>query len=328
MMKKLSIVSGMRPTGRLHLGHYFGVLKNWIELQKDFDCFFFVADWHSLTTEYHNSQSIKDFVSEMALDWLASGVDPLRTTLFIQSHIPEQAELHLLFSMITPLGWLERVPSYKELKNELKDRDLNTYGFLGYPLLQTADVAIYKANKVPVGQDQVAHIELAREIIRRFHHLFKTEIFPEPESLTTPSAKIIGMDGRKMSKSYHNSIYLSDSTEERDKKIKGYITDPARKLRSDPGHPEICPIFAYHQQVTEAQMVSEIDADCRTAKIGCVDCKKILMKNMTDKLGDFSSRRALIKKKEVEEILMDGSKKARGVAAQTLGEAKTAMGLC
>ncbi|EKD41483.1 MAG: Tryptophanyl-tRNA synthetase, partial [uncultured bacterium] len=204
---KKTIVSGMRPTGLLHLGHYFGVLKNWVELQSQFNCYFFVANWHSLTTEYSKPEIIRESQYQMVIDWLASGVDPQNAVLFLQSDVLEQAELHVLFSMITPISWLERVPSYKELQLELKEKDLSTYGFLGYPLLQTADVAIYKADFVPVGQDQVAHIELSREVIRRFHHIYKTEIFPEPQPLLTKASKLPGLDGRKMSKSYHNSIY-------------------------------------------------------------------------------------------------------------------------
>lgn len=323
-----TIVSGMRPTGLLHLGHYFGVLKNWQQLQNQYRCFFFVADWHSLTTEYNQVDIVQKTLREMVIDWLASDIDPQKATLFVQSSISEHAELHLLFSMITPLGWLERVPSYKELQKELTGKDLSTYGFLGYPLLQTADVALYKATKVPVGQDQVPHIELAREIVRRFNHLYK-EIFPEPQSLLTKAAKIRGSDGRKMSKSYNNCVYLADSESQVEKKIREYMTDPARKRREDPGNPEICPIFDYHKIVSTTAEAQQIDQDCRSAGIGCVDCKKILLKNLNHELAPFREKRqALIKKPQVvDEILAAGRTKAKAIASQTLAEANAAMGL-
>lgn len=322
------VVSGMRPTGPLHLGHYFGVLKNWIGLQKKYRCYFFVADWHCLTTEYSNVSEVKHYLHEMVLDWLSCGLDPTQVVLFVQSRVPEHAELYLLFSMITPLGWLTRVPSYKELQAELTSKDLSTYGFLGYPLLQTADVAIYKANFVPVGQDQVAHIELAREVIRRFNHLYR-EIFPEPQILLNQAARIVGTDGRKMSKSYQNSIYLSDSLEQTNEKIRHHYTDPARKRRTDPGNPDRCPIFAHHQQVTNLETTQQINEDCRKAAIGCVDCKKILMKNVEEELVPYRIRRErFLKKPEtVTEILAEGSQKAQQAAKRTLAEANEAMGI-
>jgi tryptophanyl-tRNA synthetase len=326
---KKVIVSGMRPTGLLHLGHYFGVLKNWLELQSQHQCYFFAADWHCLTTEYAAVEAIQKYVTEMALDWLAAGIDPAKAVVFVQSKIPEHAELHLLFSMITPISWLERVPSYKDLQQELTGKDLSTYGFLGYPLLQTADVAIYKANAVPVGQDQVAHIELSREVVRRFNHLYKKEVFPEPEALLTKASKIVGVDGRKMSKSYNNAIYLSDTEEQANKKLMQHMTDPARKRREDPGNPDICPIYGYHQIVSETPIVEQVNQDCRTAKIGCVDCKKLLIQGMTRELAPFRQRRAdLAKNKdELQGILSHGAKQARTVAAQTLNEANQAIGL-
>lgn len=327
-MNKNVIVSGMRPTGRLHLGHYFGVLKNWIELQHQYDSYFFVADWHSLTTEYNNVAVVKQTMNDMVIDWLASGVDPNKATLFVQSWVPEHAELHLLLSMITPLGWLERVPSYKELQQELKNKDLSTYGFLGYPLLQTADVALYKANSVPVGQDQVAHIELSREILRRFNHLYG-DLFPEPKALLTKVPKVVGTDGRKMSKSYDNCIYLSDTLEEMNEKLKRHITDPARKLRSDPGNPKICPVFTYHSLVSSKEENQEITKGCTSASIGCIDCKKILMKNLEESLEEFRQKRQYYKErpKEVTDILKAGSEKASKIASQTLLEVKQVMGL-
>lgn len=326
--RKQIIVSGMRPTGLLHIGHYFGVLKNWVDLQKNYDCYYFVADWHSLTTEYSQVDIIQETLHEIVIDWLAAGVDPSKAVLFIQSRVPEHAELHLLLSMITPLGWLERVPSYKELKQELKGKDLSTYGFLGYPLLQTADVAIYKANCVPVGQDQAAHIELAREIIRRFNYLYK-EIFPEPKTLLTETPKILGIDGRKMSKSYDNCIYLSDSVDVANKKFMNCVTDPARIRKKDPGNPDICILFTYHKLVSPKKTLDEICRDCRTATLGCVDCKKILVKNMNEQLSSFREKRAELAKKpkQVQEILQKGVKKAREVAQKTLSEANEVMGL-
>ncbi|MBI4411729.1 MAG: tryptophan--tRNA ligase [Deltaproteobacteria bacterium] len=326
--KQEIIVSGMRPTGRLHLGHFFGVLKNWERLQKESRCYFFVADWHALTTEYANIKEIQGWLAEMVIDWLAAGINPEKAVLFVQSRVPEHAELHLLFSMITPLGWLERVPSYKELQQELTGKDLSTYGFLGYPLLQTADVAIYKATKVPVGQDQVAHIELSREVVRRFNFLYG-ELFPEPQSLLTQTPKLPGTDGRKMSKSYDNCVYLSDSEPEATKKLMNCITDPARIRRQDPGNPDVCTIFSYHKLSTHPDALKQIDADCRTAGIGCVDCKKILVKSMNESLALFRERRGDIAKKpkKVQEILDDGASSARGVARKTLEEANEAMGL-
>lgn len=321
------VVSGMRPTGSLHIGHYFGVLKNWVQLQEKFRCYFFVADWHSLTTEYEQVSLLQKYLTEMVIDWLAAGVDPQKAILFVQSHVSAHAELHLLLSMITPISWLERVPSYKELRQELKGKDLSTYGFLGYPLLQTADVLLYKASQVPVGIDQAPHIELAREIVRRFNFLTKKEVFPEPKTLLTEFPKILGIDGRKMSKSYDNCIYLSDSLEESDKKLMKCITDPARKRREDPGNPDVCTIYSYHRLATPIDTLKEINRDCRKATIGCVDCKKILIKNINAELAPFRERRQKISVKEVAEILIEGSKKAREVATRTLQEANAAMGL-
>lgn len=325
--KKGIVVSGMRPTGPLHIGHYFGVLKNWTELQEKYHCYFFVADWHALTTEYVQTAFIKESILDMVVNWLSAGVDPSKVSLFVQSHVPEHAELHLLFSMITPLGWLERVPSYKELQKELSGKDLTTYGFLGYPLLQTADVAVYKANYVPVGEDQTAHIELSREIIRRFNYLTKKEVFPEPQTLLTQFPKIAGLDGRKMSKSYDNCVYLSDSKEEAEKKLMRCITDPARGRREDSGNPDVCTLFSYHKLATSKDQMQEIDADCRTARLGCVDCKKILIKNMNLALADFREKRDAFLKGEVYDILENGREKAKGVAQKTLEEVRELMGV-
>lgn len=322
------IVSGMRPTGLLHLGHYFGVLQNWKKLQSDYDCYFFVADWHSLTTEYDNTEIVRNSIKEMVVDWLASGIDPNQVTLFIQSKVPEHAELHLLLSMITPIGWLERVPSYKDMKNELKHKDLSTYGFLGYPLLQTADVALYHANLVPVGQDQVAHIELSREVLRRFNFLY-SEIFPEPQALLTKTPKVPGLDGRKMSKSYNNSIYLSDSAEAVEKKIKQCLTDPARQRKTDKGNPEKCTVFDYHKQVTPSEKREEIIEACQNATIGCVDCKKILGQNLNDHLGEFREKRnQIIQDMDiVDDVMNQGAIKAGQIAKENLSQTKEVMGI-
>lgn len=326
--KKQVIVSGMRPTGLLHLGHYFGVLKSWQQLQQAYECYFFVADWHSLTTEYQNVEVVQHSLREMVVDWLAAGVSPEQCHLFIQSQVPEHAELHLLLAMITPLGWLERVPSYKELKLELKGKDLNTYGFLGYPLLQTADVALYKANQVPVGEDQVAHIEFSREVLRRFNHLYG-QLFPEPQPLLTKAAKLKGTDGRKMSKSYDNSIYLSDATAVLEKKILGHYTDPQRQRKTDPGNPDVCPIFDYHKLVSLQTVQDEVNQACRRAEIGCVDCKRKLLIPLKAELVPFQEARQTIqaKPKLVIEVLEQGRREASVVAERTLAEANQAMGI-
>jgi tryptophanyl-tRNA synthetase len=328
MAKQKIVVSGMRPTGRLHLGHYFGVLKNWLELQDKYRCFFFVADWHALTTEYQNPRVIRETVHEIVLDWLAVGLDPKKCTLFLQSRVPEHAELHLLLSMITPISWLERVPSYKELKNELQDRDLSTYGFLGYPLLQCADVAIYNADLVPVGQDQVAHLELSREILRRFNHLYQN-IFVEPQSLLTPSPKVPGIDGRKMSKSYGNAIYLSDTEAEVRKKMGECITDPARVRRSDPGNPDVCTLYDYHKLFSPQETLSRVNVQCRKAEIGCVDDKKEACENLLKFLRPIREKREQFQAKPeiIEEILEAGAAAARKIAIENLAKVYEVMGI-
>lgn len=330
-MKKANkiVVSGMRPTGRLHLGHFHGVLENWLELQKLHTCYFFVADWHALTTEYQTPDNLFNFSQEMVLDWLALGLDPNQATLFIQSHIPEHAELHLLLAMLTPISWLERVPSYKELKMELKDKDLSTYGFLGYPLLQTADVAIYKADYVPVGQDQVAHLELAREVIRRFNFLYGQGVLKECQPLLTKTQKLLGLDNRKMSKSYDNCIYLSDDAVTLQKKMSVAITDPARVRRTDPGNPDVCNVFAYHKIYSPAQEVAEVDKECRRAGIGCMDCKKKVSHNIIKFLEPTWQKRAELQKDKhfVMDILEKGAKQARSHAQATLHEVNKVMKL-
>ena len=319
----------MRPTGKLHLGHYFGVLKNWLELQHQYRCFFFIADWHALTTEYQDPKVIKEACRDILLDWLAVGLDPERCTIFLQSRVPEHAELHLLLSMLTPVSWLERVPSYKELKNELKDRDLSTYGFLGYPLLQTADVAIYNAHLVPVGQDQVAHLELSREVLRRFNHLYG-ETFVEPQPLLTPSPKVPGLDGRKMSKSYGNSIYLSEDEASIRKKMSEAVTDPARIRKSDPGNPDVCNIFDYHRLFSPPELVSRVNLQCRSAEIGCVEDKKLATENLMAFLRPIQERRRALEAQPgmLEGVLERGAAEARKVAQDHLKRVYERMGLC
>jgi len=326
--KAKRIVSGIRSTGALHLGHYFGALENWLDLQKNYDCFFFAADWHALTSEYKDTSKIKAYARDNVLDWLSVGIDPNKSTLFVQSHIKEHAELALLLGMITPLGWLERNPSYKEQVRELKGKEIANLGFLGYPVLQTADIILYKGDHVPVGQDQVPHIELSREITRRFNHLYG-KIFPEPEVVLTQTPKVPGTDGRKMSNSYRNAIYLSDTTQEVTDKIMPMMTDPARKTRKDPGNPDICPLFDLHKIYTEMSAQKELDDGCRTAKIGCVDCKKALLerllpwhKKITEKRAHFAS-----KPKLVDEVLEAGDEKARKVAQKTMKEVRGALKL-
>ena len=326
-MSRKRVLSGMRPTGRLHLGHLFGALDNWKKLQEEYDCFFFIADWHALTTDYADPSQIKTYTIEVVLDWLAAGLDPKQATFFVQSRLPEHAELHLLFSMFTPLAWLERVPTYKEQREQITDKDLGTYGFLGYPLLQAADILIYKAHYVPVGVDQVPHVELTREVARRFNFLYKP-VLVEPEALLTEFPKIPGTDGRKMSKSYDNAIFLSDTPEETTAKIKPMVTDPARKRRSDPGNPEVCPVYDLHKVFTpKEERESYIVPGCTTAGIGCLDCKDVLLTHMLPVLAPISRRRAELARDPgtVLDILEDGTSRAKKVAGETLDEAKAAM---
>ncbi len=326
-MSRKRVLSGMRPTGRLHLGHLFGALDNWKNLQEEYDCFFFIADWHALTTDYADPSQIKAYTVEVVLDWLAAGLDPRKATFFVQSRLPEHAELHLLFSMFTPLAWLERVPTYKEQREQITDKDLGTYGFLGYPLLQAADILIYKAHYVPVGVDQVPHVELTREVARRFNFLYRP-VLVEPEALLTEFPKIPGTDGRKMSKSYDNAIFLSDSPEEIIAKIKPMVTDPARKRRNDPGNPEVCPVYDLHKVFTpKAERDSYVVPGCTTAGIGCLDCKEALLKHMLPVLTPISERRAELARDPatVLDILEDGTSRAKKVASETLSETKAAI---
>ncbi|MEW6182089.1 MAG: tryptophan--tRNA ligase [Bacillota bacterium] len=323
----MRILSGMRPTGRLHLGH-LSVLENWLRLQENNDCFFFVADWHALTTEFENPGDIKGFIREMVADWLAVGIDPEKSVVFVQSDIPEHAELHLIFSMFTPLSWLERVPTYKDQVRKLAEqgKDITTYGFLGYPLLQAADILIYLADGVPVGEDQLPHIELCREVARRFNHLY-APVFPEPQGILAEIKLVPGIDGQKMSKSYHNEIPLTAATDEIGRLTNLMVTDPARIRKDDLGHPEVCTVFKYHAIYNTE--VAGIEAECRAGKIGCVPCKKRLFQLTEGVLGPVRERRAALtaRKGYVEEVLHEGRIKAQRVAADTLGKARAALGI-
>ncbi|HWQ69197.1 MAG TPA: tryptophan--tRNA ligase [Patescibacteria group bacterium] len=326
-MSKGRVLSGMRPTGRLHLGHLFGALDNWRRLQETYECFFFVADWHALTTDYADTKGIRENIREMVLDMLAAGIDPSKATLFLQSRLHEHAELFLLLSMITPVPWLERNPTYKEQQQELTTKDLSTYGFLGYPVLMASDILIYKANHVPVGIDQVPHLELTREIARRFNALYG-EVLIEPQPLLTEFPKVPGTDGRKMSKSYGNAIYLTDSPEQITAKIKPMVTDPARVRRRDPGNPDVCPVFDLHKIFTpKVKRDAAIDPGCRTAGIGCLDCKGILLEHMLPALQPIYERRQeLVTHPEiVQDVLEDGWARAKKIAGETLSEVKAAM---
>jgi tryptophanyl-tRNA synthetase len=316
----------MRPTGKLHLGHLVGALDNWKQMQEEYDCFFFAADWHALTTEYAETDIIRDSIRDMMIDWLSVGISPEKSVLFIQSRIKEHAELHLLLSMITPIPWLERVPTYKEQQQELTNRDLSTYGFLGYPLLQTADIIIYKAHKVPVGIDQVPHVELSREVARRFN-FFYGPVFPVPDPLLTEVPKLLGIDGRKMSKSYDNAIFISDPPEEVRRKTSAMFTDPKRIRKSDPGNPDICNVFSFHKVYSDPETVIRVNRECRQATLGCVEDKKNLAETLVCYLAPIQEVRArfLQNPSLVEEILEDGCQRARRVATRTMEEVRAAM---
>ena len=322
------ILSGMRPTGKLHLGNLVGALQNWIALQDQYESYHFVADWHMLTTDYADTSDLQSNILEMVTDWLAAGLDPAKATFFVQSRLPEHAELHLLFSMVTPLGWLERVPTYKEQLENVTDRDLHTYGFLGYPLLQAADILMYKADAVPVGEDQVPHVELTREVARRFNN-FYGPIFPEPKVLLTPTPRLPGTDGRKMSKSYNNAIFLSDPPAVVSKKMATMITDPARKRRSDPGDPDVCPVFDLHQVYSSTAVIDRVNRECRTAEIGCLDCKKLVAGRINETLAPIQERRKPYQEnpKLVWDVLDAGMEKARAVAQATMAEVRATVHL-
>jgi tryptophanyl-tRNA synthetase len=408
MARKKRVLSGMRPTGKLHLGNLVGALENWVRLQDQYECYYFIADWHALTTDYDDTSDVVQNRIEVATDWLAAGLDAQRSTLFVQSEVPEHAELHLLLSMVTPLSWLERVPTYKEQIEQMKEKDLGTYGFLGYPLLQTADIVIYRADYVPVGEDQVVHVELARELVRRFnfHYGFSLKdellaeenkallrletlmsilggnaslvppegvsysaeqrstiaglfrrnaqevgvdnflnwlqpkkarklfsaksILHEPEALLTQTPRLPGTDGRKMSKSYSNAIFIGEDESSVREKIRTMVTDPARVRRSDPGNPEVCPVFyGFHKIYSPPETIAQIDRDCRTAAIGCIDCKKIMADNLLRTLEPIRERRKSYEQRpgEVWDILMEGSRRARRVAKKTMAQVREAMKL-
>ncbi len=313
------VLSGMRSTGKLHLGNYFGAVRNWVDLQDRYDCYYFVADWHALTTDYADPSKVADNTLEVVADYLASGLDPEKSVIFVQSLVPEHAELFLLLSMITPLGWLERVPTYKEQIRELENRDLATFGFLGYPVLQTADIIIYRADFVPVGEDQQSHLELSREITRRFNSLYGP-VFPEPKALFTPTPKVPGLDGRKMSKSYANTIDLADEPDEIRRKCKGMFTDPLRQLRKDPGHPETCNLYQFHLLVSSEETREQVARECRLAQIGCVDDKKLIAERLIEFLTPIRERRAELMRDRstLLDIVRDGSRRARERARETL----------
>ncbi len=327
-MPKKRVLSGMQPSGKLHIGNLVGALQNWVKLQEKYECYYFIADWHALTSQYADTSNLNEYINDVLINWLSAGLDPEKSTIFVQSRIPEHAELHVLLSMVTPLGWLERVPSYKEKQMELKDKDLNTYGFLGYPVLQSADILMYKADYVPVGIDQMPHLELTREIGRRFNN-FYGNIFPEPEGLLTRFPKVPGVDGRKMSKSYNNCIYLSDSPDEVEQKIKTMKTDPQRQRRNDSGDPELSPVFELHKIFSNKDEQDEVAEGCRTAGIGCIDCKKILIKNIFSILEPiWEKRRHFIGKPGiVNDIIEEGNKRAKKDAFNTMREVKNAIGL-
>jgi tryptophanyl-tRNA synthetase len=325
------VLSGMRSTGKLHLGNYVGALSNWVRMQDEYDCFFEIADWHALTTDYADTSRVKENSLEVALDWLAAGLDPGKSVIFIQSHVPAHAELHLLLSMITPLGWLERVPTYKEQRENIKDKDLGTYGFLGYPVLQAADILIYKADVVPVGEDQVAHVELTREIARKFNGFYgkQKEVFPEPQSLLTPAAKLPGTDGRKMSKSYGNTILLTDSEPVLRQKLKTMVTDPARVRRSDPGNPDVCPVGDLHKIFSDRATNEKVNIGCRSAGIGCIECKSWAADALVQLLNPMQQRRKKFEENPrlAWDILEAGTERARKAAAATMNDVREAMGM-
>ena len=326
-MSKGTILSGMRPTGKLHMGH-MSVLENWVRMQSEYNCYFMVADWHALSTEYNDPTGIREKTVDMVIDWLTVGIDPEQSVIFVQSDVKEHAELHLLFSMITPLSWLERVPTYKEQLIQLggQGKDINTYGFLGYPLLQAADILVYKATAVPVGEDQLPHLELTREVARRFNHLFGTKVFPEPKSIVGKVSLLPGVDGRKMSKSYGNFINIAAATDEVSTQVRAMITDPARIHKTDPGHPDVCTVHTYHTLYNKGD-VGNIAESCRAGSVGCVACKKALAEKLEGFLLPMREKRAQMEQNlgYIDELLAEGAKKARALASDVMAEVRTAM---
>ncbi len=320
------VLSGLRPTGRVHLGNYFGAVRNWVRLQDTYRCYYFVADWHALTSDYADPGRVRQATYDAVADWLAAGMDPEKSTIFVQSEVKEHAELHLLLSMVTPLPWLERVPTFKDQQEQLQEKDLNTYGFLGYPLLQTADIIVYRANLVPVGEDQASHLEISREIVRRFNN-FYGDVFPEPQALFTETPKVPGLDARKMSKSYNNTIGLTASADDIRSLVMTMFTDPNRLRRKDPGNPDICNLFQFHKLFSDAATITRVDHECRTAQIGCVDDKKLLAEIMIEQLRPIREKREQIDANPsyVWDVLREGNRKARERAGETLELVRAAM---
>lgn len=325
--KKGRIFSGIRPTGRLHLGNYFGALENWVNLQEDYECIFGIVDWHALTTDYEDPSHVQERVRELAIDFLSAGIDPEKSVMMVQSHVKQHAELHLLLSMVTPLGWVERVPTYKEQLRQLEGREIATYGFLGYPVLQAADIVIYKANAVPVGEDQLAHVELTREIVRRFNYLYG-DTFPEPQALLHKVRLLPGIDGRKMSKSYGNEIHLGATEEELQERVRMMVTDPQRVRRHDPGDPDVCTVYAFYK-IFGGELQEEIALDCRKARIGCVACKQRLAESLAQKMAPVRERRAALEADPalITDVLANGAQRARAIAERTMEQVRRAVGL-
>lgn len=321
------VLSGMRPTGKLHMGH-LSVLENWLKMQEDFECFFFVANWHALTTAFDETESLQENIKEIVLDWLSVGIDPQKSTIFVQSEVKEHAELYLLLSMITPLGWLERCPTYKDQLKQLGEqgKDISTHGFLGYPVLMAADILLYRTDLVPVGEDQLPHLEMTRELARRFNHLYGKKVFIEPQAYLAEVPLLPGIDGRKMSKSYNNDISISASTEEVEQKVREMVTDPARIRKTDSGHPEVCTVYVY-QKLYNQDEYEEIAKDCRQGKIGCVACKKRLAEKLNSYLSPFRERRQILldNPRKLKEIMNEGANKAREEASRNLNEIREAM---
>lgn len=327
-MKKGTILSGMRPTGPLHIGNLVGALKNWASLQDEYKCYFMIADWHALTSEFQHPENIREATTQVAMDFIAGGLDPERSVIFVQSDVVEHLELHITFSCITPLGWLERVPTFKEQVQNLADKEVANYAFFGYPVLQAADILVYKADTVPVGEDQVPHVEFTREVARRFNSLYGRQVFPEPQAKLTKAARLLGLDGRKMSKSYGNAIYLSDTPKEVAAKVMTMFTDPQRQRKNDPGRPELCNVHAYYE-IFAPDEAAGVAARCRGAEWGCTDCKKRLSEILAEYLAPIQARRAELgaDPARFEEILRDGAQKARQVAAATAAEVREIFGL-
>ncbi|NPA11797.1 MAG: tryptophan--tRNA ligase [Epsilonproteobacteria bacterium] len=317
----MRVVSGMRPTGKLHLGHYIGVIKNWKELQQRYECFYFVADWHALTTKFDDlGLDLKKQSIELVKEWIACGIDPQKVNLFIQSAIKEHAELYLIFNMITPVSWLERNPTYKDAMQQEEYKKKNNAGFLTYPVLQTADIVLYDADLVPIGEDQKPHLELARDIVNRFNYLYKVELFKEPKELLTEVPRLPGLDGRKMSKSFNNAIYLDESTEEIWNKVRMAKTDPARIKKTDPGHPDVCIVFDYHKAFSSKEEVEEIQSACKAGSIGCVECKKRCAANIEKVIAPIREKKSELKDEEILDIINQGNMRAKEMASAKMAE--------